>query len=64
MSDDDNPNASADGITQCLRLLAEEAAALKLGLTLTAIQKALAIVMMEGSHATGLDTHTPGPRLH
>ena len=41
--------ASADGIRQCLRLLADEAAALKLRASLSAIEKALAIVLLETS---------------
>ncbi len=39
--------ASAEGIRHCLRLLAEEAASLKLRKTLSAIEKALDAVLIE-----------------
>ena len=39
--------ASAEGIRHCLRLLADEAASLKLRATLSAIEKALDAVLME-----------------
>jgi hypothetical protein len=49
MSDaEDEFAASAEGIMQCLRLLAQEAASLKLAGSLSAIENALAVVMMEG----------------
>jgi hypothetical protein len=47
ISDEDEPGPSADGI-HCLRCLAEEAAMLKLGATLAAIEKAMEVVMAEG----------------
>ena len=43
--------ASAEGIRHCLRLLAEEAASLKLRATLSAIEKALDAVLMEAGGA-------------
>ncbi len=56
MIDEKQLAASADGIRQCLKLLAEEAAALKLRASLSAIEKALAIVMIE---TTTPNTATP-----
>jgi len=51
MTLDEEPcNASADGILQCLRLLAEEAATLNLHRTLIAIEDALEAVALE-THA-------------
>jgi hypothetical protein len=42
--------ASAEGIRHCLRLLAEEAASLKLRATLSAIEKALDAVLIEAGN--------------
>lgn len=50
--DEDGGPASANGIIQCLRLLAEEAAMLNLQRTLCAIQDALETVAAETEHAT------------
>jgi hypothetical protein len=47
MLDDEAVSASATGILQCLRLLAEEAAVLNLQRTLLAIQDALEAVADE-----------------
>jgi hypothetical protein len=44
---DDEEDASADGIRHCLRLLAEEAAALRLSGTFSAIEAALAMIALE-----------------
>jgi hypothetical protein len=41
--------ASAEGILHCLRMLAEEAAALRLSRTQLAIQEALETCLMEGA---------------
>ena len=53
--DDEAVSASADGILQCLRLLAEEAATLNLQRTLSAIQDALETVAEE----TRVETEAP-----
>ena len=58
-ADDELGIPSADGIRRCLRLLADEAAELKLSSTFSAIEAALAVIADEirpGSHA-------PRPRL-
>jgi hypothetical protein len=62
LTDDEAVPASAHGILQCLRLLAEEAATLNLRRTLSAIQDALETVVDE-SAATGT-YGLQGPVLH
>lgn len=47
-------DATADGILQCLQMLAEEAAALNMPRTLEAIQRALAVCQEEGAEAQPL----------
>ncbi len=49
--------ASAEGIRQCLRLLAEEAASLKLRATLSAIERALDAVMLEAGGGAAAQLH-------
>ena len=49
MSGEDEP--SADGILHCLRLLADEAAHLKLNGTFSAIEAALAMIAVESGRA-------------
>jgi len=44
-------DATADGILQCLQMLAEEATSLNLGRTLAAIQQALAVCQEEALEA-------------
>jgi hypothetical protein len=51
--DEESLPASADGILQCLRLLAEEAAMLKLRRTLVAIQSALEAALSESREEQG-----------
>jgi hypothetical protein len=63
--DEKQLSASADGIRQCLRLLADEAAALKLRASLSAIEKALAIVLLETSTPTASPSrHRPAYIVH
>ena len=50
MDDEIDCPASAEGIAHCLRMLTEEAAALKLARTLAALQEALATCENEGLH--------------
>jgi hypothetical protein len=52
MLDDEAISASAHGILQCLRLLAEEAATLNLQRTLSAIQDALETAADESGSET------------
>jgi hypothetical protein len=52
MLDDEAVSASAHGILQCLRLLAEEAATLNLQRTLSAIQDALETAADESAGET------------
>jgi hypothetical protein len=49
MNVDDEP--SADGILHCLRLLADEAAHLKLSRTFSAIEAALAMITLESGRS-------------
>lgn len=60
-TEEDTP-ASAHGILQCLRLLAEEAATLNLRRTLWAIQDALEAAEVES--AAGLDMPQMAAVLH
>jgi hypothetical protein len=53
--DDDAVPANANGISQCLRMLAEEAAALRLTRTLSAIKNALEIAKAESGDDAGAD---------
>jgi len=73
MQDDDpailDTEASASGILQCLRMLAEEAADLRLQGTLRALHEAIAICQTERLPAAGgtaaVDVILPaGTRLH
>lgn len=48
MDDETECPASAEGIVHCLRMLTEEAAALKLSRTLAALKETLAICESEG----------------
>jgi hypothetical protein len=48
MDDEIDCPASAEGIVQCLRMLTEEAAMLKLSRTLAALKEALATCESEG----------------
>jgi hypothetical protein len=50
--EEDNLTASADGILQCLRVLAEEAATLNLQRTLSAIQDAVETALLESRPAS------------
>ncbi|HTR16866.1 MAG TPA: hypothetical protein VMI52_07525 [Acetobacteraceae bacterium] len=54
--EDDAVPANANGISQCLRMLAEEAAALRLTRTLSAIKDALEIAKAESGDETGAET--------
>ena len=56
MSDDDGTEcaATANGIIQCLGMLAEEAAALDLTRTMLAIREALKTCSAEGAERIGL----------
>jgi hypothetical protein len=56
MLDDEAISASAHGILQCLRLLAEEAATLNLQRTLSAIQDALETAADESASETAAIT--------
>lgn len=63
MDDDDALRASATGILNCLRLLAEEAATLRLDRSLLAIREALETVRAERDDARlGPDLGAPGER--
>ncbi len=55
--DQEDVLASAEGIRHCLRLLAEEAASLKLRATLSAIEKALDAVLLEVGAPTAARLH-------
>jgi hypothetical protein len=55
--------ATADGIVQCLQMLAEEAAGLRLARTLAAIQKALQVCHEEGQEQPRLPDG-PAPTFH
>jgi hypothetical protein len=62
LTDEEAVPASAHGILQCLRLLAEEAATLNLRRTLSAIQGALETVVDESSASGAYGV--PKPVLH
>jgi hypothetical protein len=61
--DDEEIAASVEGILQCLRVLAEEAALLKLNGTFSAIEHALATATVE-SGGTTIQAAVPGMTLH
>ncbi len=54
-SGDGDGEATAQGIAQCLRLLADEAAALGLARTVAALQAALAVCTTESEGAADMD---------
>lgn len=60
---DGDCTATADGIVQCLQMLAEEAAGLHLARTLAAIQKALQVCHEEGQEQPRI-LEGPAPTLH
>ena len=65
LEDEVDPRSSAMGIMECLRILAAEAAHLKLSRTMVALREALVACESEGLLAsTGLVTLRNGARLH
>jgi hypothetical protein len=61
-AEDDEP--SARGIEQCLRMLADEAATLRLGRTLAALRAAIAICAAESDPGSVSMGSPPGALLH
>jgi hypothetical protein len=55
---------TASGIVQCLRMLAEEAAALRLARTLAALQTAIDVCAAETDHGGVTIAPPPGTLLH
>lgn len=55
---------TASGIVQCLRMLAEEAAALRLGRTLAALQTAIDVCAAETDAGAITAAAPPGVLLH